>query len=104
MAERSGTGPPALLVFTTFLLFCLTLTLCLVGGPGPNLLGFASGSILGMANLAVFLVVDNQRRATKRYADWTVSPRTFVPWFTLVCWAFGAWNMFFWSLDWTRGT
>jgi hypothetical protein len=103
MAETKGTGPSPLLVASTFLLLLFALILAGIGGPQSNMVGFVVGSILGTASLALFLVSDNKRRATRMYGDWTPSPRRYVPWLALASWAVGAWNIFFWALEWTRG-
>ena len=103
MAETKGTGPSIPLVTLTILLLFLTLILAGIGGPQSNIAGFVVGSILGTASLALFLVSDNKRRATRMYGDWTPSPRRYVPWLALASWAVGAWNIFFWALEWTRG-
>jgi hypothetical protein len=103
MAETKGTGPSLPLVTLAFLLLFLALILAMIGGPQSNMMGFVVGSVFGTASLALFLVSDNKRRATRMYGDWTPSPRRYVPWLALISWAVGAWNIFFWALDWTRG-
>lgn len=94
------------LFVTALLLVLVTLILAIVAGKlglsAANLLGFLTGSVLGTANLAVFLVIDNKRRATRRYSDWTFSPRKVVPYLALIAWTIGTWNVFFWALDLTR--
>jgi hypothetical protein len=104
--SQQGESPPVVLFFTALLLVLVTLILAIVAGKlglsAANLLGFLTGSVLGTANLAVFLVIDNKRRATRRYSDWTFSPRKVVPYLALIAWTIGAWNVFFWALDLTR--
>ena len=96
------TGPPVLWSVTEVLIFLAAFIFAAVAGPTANLVGFLVGSVLGTANLAVFLAVDNKRRATHRYGDWNFSPRKAVPWIALASWAIGVWNVYFLALELTR--
>ena len=102
MANGKATGPPLHFVASAVLIQLVAVALAAVAGPTANLVGFFTGSVLGIANLAVFLVEDNKRRATKKYNDKQPSPRKYVPWLALTSWAVGAWNIFFWALELTR--
>ena len=99
---QGTTGPPVLWSVTEVLILLAAFIFAVVAGPTANLVGFLVGSVLGTANLAMFLAADNKRRATRRYGDWSISPRRVIPWITLASWAIGAWNVFFWALHLTR--
>ena len=99
---QGTTGPPVLWSVTEVLILLAAFTFAVVAGPIANLVGFLVGSVLGTANLAMFLAVDNKRRATHRYGDWGISPRKVVPWITLASWVIGAWNVYFLALELTR--
>ena len=71
-------------------------------GSSANLVGFLTGSVLGIANLTVFLVLDNKARATNMYSDLTPSPRRVVPYLALTSWMIGACHIFFWAQELTR--
>ena len=73
-----------------------------VGPPALNLVGFLAGSVVGVVLLGWFSVVDNRRRATKRYRDWLVPSRLAVRAVALPAWALGILHAFFWALDITR--
>ena len=103
MANGKPTGPPMHLVASAALIQLVAVTLFTpLAGPTSNLVGFFVGSVLGIANLAVFLVEDNKRRASGMYEDKTPSPRRFLPWLALTSWAVGACHIFFWALELTR--
>ena len=100
--DLEGHRPPAALVATASLLCLVALMFAYRAGATANLLGFVTGSVLGVFNLAAFLVVESKRRATHRYSDWKPSAKTIVSVLTLTAWAIGAWNVFFWALEVTR--
>ena len=104
--QQGGERPSAVLVGTASLLLLMALVFALMAGvlenAGFSLVGFLTGSVLGTANLAAFLVVDTKRRAGKKFADWPISAKTITKVLTLASWAVGAWNIFFWALEWTR--
>jgi hypothetical protein len=108
---KTGTGPPVFWYASAVLILLASLDLSFRGspllggalsGPSANLVGFLTGSVLGIANLAVFLVLDNKARATNMYSDWTPSPRKVVPYLALTSWVIGACHIFFWAQDLTR--
>ena len=103
MKAAGGTGPPAIWSLTALLLFVFTVAMVLRGGPGANLLGFFSGAVIGTGNLAVWLVSDNKRRATKKWTDWPIPSKPVITCTALASWTLGAWNVFFWALEVTRG-
>ena len=74
-----------------------------------NVMGFVTGSVLGILNLAVFLGVDNNRRAGGMYADWpwkfggaSPSTRKVASYLALTSWGIGIWNVYFLALELTR--
>ena len=108
---KTGTGPPVVWYASAALILLASLDLLFRGspllggalsGPSANLVGFLIGSVLGIANLAVFLVLDNKSRATNMYSDWTPSPRRVVPYLALTSWMIGACHIFFWAQELTR--
>jgi len=99
---KGGDSPPLLWSIASLVLLAATFGFAVVGGPDSNLFGFVSGSLLGTANLAAFLVADNKLRAARRYSDWSISPRKVLPWVALISWGLGVWNAFFWALEMTR--
>ena len=101
-SDLEGYRPPGTLVATAGLLCLVALMFGVRAGETANLLGFVTGSVLGVLNLAAFLVVESKRRATRRYSDWKPSAKTVVSVLTLTAWAIGAWNVFFWALHLTR--
>ena len=101
-SDLEGYRPPVALVATAGLLCLMALVFSVRAGATANLFGFVTGSVLGVLNLAAFLVVESKRRATHRYSDWKPSAKTIVSVLTLTAWAIGAWNVFFWALEVTR--
>ena len=102
MANGKATGPPLHFVASAALIQLVAVALAVIAGPTANLVGFLTGSVLGIANLTVFLVLDNKARATNMYSDWRPSPRRVVPYLALTSWMIGACHIFFWAQDLTR--
>ena len=103
-----ATGPSKLWFSTTILILLASVALAFRGLIG-NVMGFVTGSVLGILNLAVFLGVDNDRRAGGRYGDWpwkffSVSPSTrqVASYLALTSWGIGIWNVYFLALELTR--
>ncbi len=102
--SKGATGPPVVLVVVALVVLSFAFVMAYKGGPGPNLLGFIVGSILGTGNLAGYLVWENKRKAGKKFGDWPFfRARSAVKYIALTSWALGGWNIFFWALDVTRG-
>jgi hypothetical protein len=80
-----------------------------VTGPTANLLGFLTGSVLGTVNLAIFLIINNNRKADPKFAvpvrkvlGLEITPEPSARFLALMAWAIGVWNVFFWALHLTR--
>ena len=112
---RGVTGPPVYLCGTAILILLVAIVFsnrelsCWVTGPTANLLGFLTGSVLGIINLAIFLIINNKRKAHPKFAVpvWRVlgleiTPEPSARFLALMAWAIGAWNVFFWALHLTR--
>lgn len=109
------TGPPGYLCGTAILVLLVAIVFSSrelsswVTGPTANLLGFLTGSVLGIINLATFLIVNNNRKANPKFAvkPWRVlgleiTPEPSARLLALMAWVVGVWNVFFWALHLTR--
>ena len=103
-----ATGPSKLWFSTTILILLASVAFASRGLFG-NVMGFVTGSVLGILNLAVFLGVDNNRRAGGMYADWpwkfgpfSPSTRKVASYLALTSWGIGIWNVYFLALELTR--